>query len=1228
MGLPWNRRVFTDSSDMSTDPIASVSTGALENEPSQVHALGFFWPMVILVVVLVVVAGGVAWFWWKKKRAKDPLSPPPDAGPSPLGDWVAFVVGLPPGLRRVLSQFQPVFVLGDTASEKTEFVRQFSGHARRERQYGKSVSYRGEALNIYLGDRCVVIVPTDSFVESESARTHARWRSVIQSVCKGHGPRIVACLAPSTIVTESGMLAWARMIRAHADIITSIREQPTPLSVVIAQGVGAGEPTSVTKRDVSPTDCLFELLVSLRAVDGGLDLTQIRVGEEVTRAWTGSGDQRRAAAKRWLNVSLAACLSEWPVLFAQPGVDPVHILGLAAFFKEYETYTGNLGTGLAELFYEEDANAGSLMAESVYFLPWHGQQFVGTVVEFQGAPMPVGAQWHPAALLRYRLIAATVFMVGALGVTAYFVHEHNEWFIAVRHVRDYDAGENVIDLSAVRDYSLRQRGWFGFYDRARLRRTAVSHVREYLRTRVAGQNERCAAEELLSLVSLYAVGAAGDCVGGGREQKLAHQDLKEIIERNIDDWSYHTGLKGGEIQAFLDMSCPSSSVPVAECLSDVHAMVALPDLERVVRSLTSLGNKCELDSLDEPAIRALKQDLSILETARGPGEEVLNTLEWIRNVQHEKGLKPELDRWVSRFYPYRPRFKQLSQLNEFKAPLREVRRTLGPFLDVVVPKGRRQVALTDYVVQRNASKPEVSEGTWIRLGEASFDVARIRAALQRRSLTAFERSFERSMYDGSPFFSPEDFERRFRWTSRRSGEHGMSFQQDVPEVFTRSSFERAVRAPLTHWAAGTERPACGDSPQTNVSIKRELEDQLRVYLNDYVSEWTRVYRSFDVRESGVREALEVLARTDSPLRVLFQELTRQNSLTVDESFPFEVVVKDAFAPLEALKAAGASKAQDDYAGIIAALASELEAPAANPTFGVDFEIPLQDFAKRLTGYGRVALNSRVVPASSFHVQVHTWADGVKLRQELRGPVLSPVNRVLQLGMTDVRNRAEEWWAESAASVNRDVVKKFPFSWSARERATLEDVKTWLQPKLGRLDQELKPMSALLFQDCGNGCSRSSSARSELLSRLETIQRTLFTDKGEMRELQVGVSAVWQALQLSESRLRLANEAIVFKEQGNRQFRLDVPWDKGYLPRLDIEICAPDLQGVCERQQGRIEELEPSPWGFWNLLAKAERTGNRFTWAVPTPQGKVEVTYDVCVDRSICGSLMGGVFAWQ
>jgi len=240
--------------------------------------------MVILVVVLVLVAGGVAWFWWKKKRAKDPLSPPPDAGPSPLGDWVAFVVGLPPGLRRVLSQFQPVFVLGDTASEKTEFVRQFSGHARRERQYGKSVSYRGEALNIYLGDRCVVIVPTDSFVESESARTHARWRSVIQSVCKGHGPRIVACLAPSTIVTESGMLAWARMIRAHADIITSIREQPTPLSVVIAQGVGAGEPTSVTKRDVSPTNCLFELLVSLRTVDGGLDLTQIRVGEEVTRA--------------------------------------------------------------------------------------------------------------------------------------------------------------------------------------------------------------------------------------------------------------------------------------------------------------------------------------------------------------------------------------------------------------------------------------------------------------------------------------------------------------------------------------------------------------------------------------------------------------------------------------------------------------------------------------------------------------------------------------------------------------------------------------------------------------------------------------------------------------------------------------------------------------------------------------------------------------------------------
>lgn len=1215
---------------MSTDPIASVSASiAAESDPSQGYVSDFdawFWLIVISVVLLVVVTGVVGWFWWKKKRTKDPLSPPPDTGPNPLGDWVAFVMGLPPGLRRVLSQFQAVFVLGDTASEKTEFVRQFSGVARRERQYGKRVSYQGEALNIYLGDRCIVIVPTDSFVESESARTHARWKSVIRSVCKRHGPRVVACLAPSTTATESGMLAWARMIRAHADIISSIQEQPTPLSVVIAQRIG--ESTSATKRDVSPTDCLFELLVSLRAVDGGPDLTRIGMGEAVTRAWMGNGDQRRAAAKRWLNISLATCLDEWPVLFAQPGVDPVHILGLAGFFKEYDAYTGNLGSGLAELFYEEDVHAGALTAESVYFLPWHDQQFAGEVLEFQGAPAQQGVQWHPSALLRYRLIAATMFMVGALGVTAYFIYEHNQWFIAVRHLRDYDAGENVIDLSAVRDYTLRQSRRFGFYDRMQVRQAAVSRVREYLATRIVKQSDRCAPEELLSLVSLYAVGGADDCVGSIDEEHRAHRDLKLMIEGNLDDWSYHTGLKGGEVQAFLDMSCPTSNVPAAECSSDKRAVAALPDLDRVVRSLTSLAGKCELDSLDEPVISALKQDLAALDAARGPGEEVLHTLEWMRNVQRDN-LKPTFDRWVSRFYPHRKRFEQLSRIHRSNEPLREVKRILGPYLEVEEGKTKNRVALTDYVVQRDASKPDVTEGTWIRLEGASLDVARVRAALQRRSLSALERAFERSMYEGSPFFSSAEFERRFRWTSRRSGDAGMSFQQEVPEVFTVASFERAVRTPLNHWAASIGRSACGGSPQVNVNIQRELEDQLRLYLNDYVSEWTRVYRSFEVRESGIREALQVLSRTDSPLRVLLQELTRQNSLTVDESFPFQALVDDALAPLEGLKAAAAAKAQDDYAGIIVALSSELEAPTPTPTFGVDYEAALQDFAKRLTGYGRVALLSRVSPASSYPAQINAWADGVKLRPDLRGPILSAVNRVHQLGMAEVRNRAQEWWADNAERVSREVLERFPFQWEARERASLEDVNSWLQPTVGRLDRELKPMLTLLLQDCvGGGCSKSDATRSELLTRLEVIQRTLFTEKGEMRELQVGVSAVWQALQLSESRLRLDGEAVVFKEQGSRQFRFGVPWDKGYVSRLDVEICAPDLQGVCERQYGRIEELEPSPWGFWNLLAKAERTGNRFTWAVPTPQGKVEVTYDVCADRSACGSLLGRVFAWK
>src|SRR5690606_2879718 len=115
----------------------------------------------VAVVIALLVVG--VWFWRRKSsKAQDPLEPPVESGPDPAADWRRFFSGLPHELSRVLDQFETVFVFGDVASEKLEFVRQFSGNARRERQYGKRVSYVGEALNIYLGDRCLIVVPSDS----------------------------------------------------------------------------------------------------------------------------------------------------------------------------------------------------------------------------------------------------------------------------------------------------------------------------------------------------------------------------------------------------------------------------------------------------------------------------------------------------------------------------------------------------------------------------------------------------------------------------------------------------------------------------------------------------------------------------------------------------------------------------------------------------------------------------------------------------------------------------------------------------------------------------------------------------------------------------------------------------------------------------------------------------------------------------------------------------------
>src|SRR5690606_30002418 len=151
---------------------------------------------------------------------------------------------------------------------------------------------------------------------------------------------------------------------------------------------------------------------------------------------------------------------------------PAYVLGLATLFKEYETYTGNLGGGLAELLHIEHLDSAPLIPGHLYLLPWRSRQLVGNVSEFCGVQLESGVRWYPTAVLRHRVAAATGCVVLALAIATHYSNERKAWARAANYARNYDPSEAMQRLETVADYA-HGGSVPGFYDRQLVRCDAV-----------------------------------------------------------------------------------------------------------------------------------------------------------------------------------------------------------------------------------------------------------------------------------------------------------------------------------------------------------------------------------------------------------------------------------------------------------------------------------------------------------------------------------------------------------------------------------------------------------------------------------------------------------------------------------------------------------------------------------------------------------------------------------
>jgi len=682
---PGSASTQTGSTQTGSTQTGAAQTGAASAaEGAAADALGIRITPGAGWMALVALAAGVGVWWWKKRKAaKKPAAPEPAKKSKPAldmyADWKSFHRRLPSSMRRVLDDLQPVIVLGNNASEKEMLSLQLSRVADNEQLFPTRVSYRGQGLDLYLGARSLVLVPSDEFLDAPASSEDESWRKLLLKVCRVRAPRVVVCLAQAPL--DAGNLdevtLWTSKLRAHVDVIVAVRNEDIELSIALVQG-----PTSSRSTTPRSTDALFELLGSLGKHEGLEETLSLRI-DALSDQLSPRVEERRESAKRWVIEKLRRSRKGWPRLLAHPEYDSTRLLTLARFFEEFENWSASLGAGLAELLVHDERRTQRVLGQELCFLPCVDRRLIGTLAAFAGPSEARTGRWRPKQSLVHRLVVASAASVLALGLWISYEYDRLAWdeaataaerYAAYDQDNDLDVVRNAEqpgarDLTLVRDYVQERAGSSllpRFFDRDVLRCMTVESVRSYVSKMLHGAADSFdPPEKLIQLIGLLIAGNVDECdIAASDPNRQPYRELADLIKAHTREWRHLTYMSDAEIEGYLALACPQTQLDLTSMLATYGKDNARdsaarkdewPEVEKVAdlgASLDRLSGQCEL-SADE--LIAL-QEAETIAYALEPGGEhhgaALAALKVLRRISspatnllprlfnhHEKRLK-------------------------------------------------------------------------------------------------------------------------------------------------------------------------------------------------------------------------------------------------------------------------------------------------------------------------------------------------------------------------------------------------------------------------------------------------------------------------------------------------------------------------------------------------------------------------------------------------------------
>jgi hypothetical protein len=1235
---------------------------------------------------LVPLAVGVGVWWWKQKKTKKPAAAEPKKKTPALdlyADWRSFRRRLPRSMRRALDDLQPVIVLGNTASEKEMLALQLSRVADNEQLFPGRVSYRGKGLDLYLGARSLVLVPSDEFLDTPASSEDGGWRKVLLTVARVRAPRVVVCLAQAPL--DSGNLdevtLWTSKLRAHVDVIVAVRNEDIELSVALVQA-----PNSSKSTIPRSTDALFELLGALGKHEGFEETLCLRL-DALADQLSPRVEERRESAKRWVVEKLRRSRKGWPRLLAHPEQDSARMLTLARFFEEFDSWSASLGAGLAELLAHDDRQTRRVLGQELCFVPCVDRRLLGSLAAFAGPSESRSGRWRPKQSLVHRLVVATV--VGMLAVAEFLAYEHDKaaWDEAATAALRYDPPEGKSELDVVRRY-VEPGTRVGlplskFFDRAGVRCVAVDTARRY----VSGLLDHAvdaydAPEEVLQLVALFIAGNADGCGLEQSSNQHAYGELAATIEEHIEQWRHVTGLSEEEIAGYLELACPQTRVRLSKLEAEYGQQSgedewdAVPSVATFASHLTSLRGQCELTAEERAAIEDAEATAGAL---NGIGERhgaALATLETLRKLD-----TPSLGMLIGVFDRYEPRLQAIEDLGDEHEGVQLLARDLRPFSDF---DGARQAApavgsLAELNAQLRAHLAgEVPEGeeAMVRLTVAAntyvIDRQKVRTSLLVRALGHLQQDFvdttiQRELAAGSQelvFFPDEMHDRVHHWTTPGSLPPGVTVLQQVPWRYTAAGFREAVLGPLEsmHELFGAHR--CGDGaedPERDLHVARANEfvaARLASYLRAYAEAWRRVYDSFTISandDSSLAATLGALARPTSIQVALLREVMRQTRLSAADGWPFLAMLGIASAPFDTLEGVVTDKALTDYQGFIQELANAGQdsrepnasswapaplhsgaaswgapsAPAARPTSADD---NVTAFIAGLSGFGRVVVSGLRDPKLDVRARAEAWAKGAGLAPASSLPLMRPIDLAYARGKQSFARGLAHFWVEKSRELRADITDRFPFNQNSSVDASVEVLTAWFDPLEGRFDSEVLSIYRLAMACGAEPCVELPPGMQSSIERLIAIQRTLFDEKGEPQPLKLQIDPVpfaSQQLLPKRSVLKLGEARYEYFNTAPRTLTVVVPWNEAYVATLSVELAGAQTNDELATPLG----TRKSPWAFPRLLASASSAiDGRYGWELDATShgirhGTVSVSYDVCRDIGRCGGLLERVFDW-